>query len=259
VAKNLRQAIDAVPWWLRATEIAEAELVISACPTPGTVKLTDRAGEPLWELEVDDNCRRAASDLVHIARWRQVKNHSNPVSRLADAVSIEVIRPLAGERVAPRDRVPARPDADGVFRLYYGFEGGQSVVPGLFLRLRNNTEQPLHYALLEMTDHFSISVGPNGAGRLEPGAVAAAAEGKLMRFPLRDDDPEILGKSIGSRRDWFKLIVSTEEITVATFVLPAMQRRKPAPRLKSYRGAEVVAASSDWWSIELAVSTQTIH
>jgi hypothetical protein len=158
---------------------------------------------------------------------------------------------LPAERVVPRDRAAARPDADGVFRLHYCFEDGQVMVPELFLRLRNNTELKLHYLVLEMTDRFGISVGPHCAGRLEAGAVAAVAEGKPMRFPVHDD-----GARSVSRRDWFKLIVSTDEISAAPFELPALLRAKPAPKLKRYRDIEPIAASGDWWSSELSVLTQ---
>jgi hypothetical protein len=177
----------------------------------GALGILDADGRPLHR-ETDP--RRVVAALEHIARWRQVRDLRNPLSRLAGAVSVELVEPHPGEATAPADRPGLTPDADGGFELRYC-----PAPPEVFIRLHNRSSRPLYCALLDLTDTFRIHAGLFPGAVIAPGRAGAALDGRPVAFSLpagRDPAP---GRSA---RDWLVLIVAEDEFDARAFELPRL-------------------------------------
>jgi hypothetical protein len=226
------------------TDPGEAELHLAAVAGGGACLTAIRDGEVIADLAHPPG----PAQLHHIARWWRVRTLSNPGSRIADGVRLEVVVPEPGEEIVPRDRAATAPDPDGVLRLAYETRAGQAVPPGRFLRLRNTTSLPLYCVLLDLTERFKIDGGLFPFGRIEPGETAAAYEGRIVDFVLPAERAAVPGAAY---RDWLMLIASTTEIDALPYELQPFQGIKDtAPRRP--RRAE---PAGDWWTTVLPVVT----
>jgi len=257
VAERIRTTLGRGNPQVRIVEVADAELIIDAplgmSGRPGVVQLTDRNGAPIWQLDVVYDAHRALADLAHIGRWRQIKSTTNPVSQLIEAVSIDIVEPLPGETIAPRDRVAALPDPDGTFRLSYELQNGRWMPPRRFIRLRNTTRRPLYCALLDLTERFKIDATLFRGARIGECAVVAVGEGAPIDFYLPNDVPIEPGTSY---RDWLMLIVSTEEIDGRPYEMPALGPVTRDTAVGHKRDVEVAAFANDWWTTVVPIITE---
>jgi len=253
VAERIREAAGLIDPHLRFAAVADAELVITTSPGSDAVLLTDSDRVPLWEFEVGPDGRWAADELVHIVRWHRVKNLRNPASHLVGSVSVEIVEALPGESVVPWDRAAMVPDADLAYRVSYRWDGRGWRAPRRFIRLRNNTDQPLHCVLLDLTERFRIDAGLFRDGRVDAGTVVAAGEGDPVEFHLPDDTPVQPGLSY---RDWLTLIVSTDQVDALPYEQPSLRRDHKEVTPSRRRDARTLARISDWWTTTLAVVTE---
>jgi hypothetical protein len=221
LADRLRGHADLVP-------VERAELIVGEGG-----RLTDRDGTALWTLG-----GQPGAELAHIVRWRRIRHHTNPLSTLTGSVRLEVVEPYGDETTVPRLRPAATPSADGTHVLPY--EAG--IAPHRFLRLRNVSDAPLYCVLLDLTERFKSAAHLYPGGRIPPGAVTAAGEGRPIRFSIPRDVPLVPGASY---RDWLMLIVSTEEIDPAPYELPSLDL---VPKSALLRELEPETRTADWWT-----------
>jgi hypothetical protein len=253
--------------YVRLVANGDAELLVGDAPA-GRLTITDRDREPLRDgLPAD--ARRVVAELEHIARWRQVKLLHNPMSRLAGAVSVELVEPLPGERYLSRDREAVRPDDDGAFRLAYRPDGDGWRAPVRFLRLRNHTARPLFCVVLDLTDRFAIHAGLFPGAEVPGCAVAPVAQGGRVEFSLPAGRPVTPG---GRVRDWLMVIVAEDEFAAEPFEMSPVGELGRGPtrgpvglrgiadrlgRRATCRDIQPVApaAADDWWTLVVPVIT----
>jgi len=248
---------------------ADSELVVCSA-APRRLTITDRDRTRLRDGLAADDDGRVVAELEHIARWRQVKNLHNPVSRLHDAMSVEIVEPLPGEWTAPRDRPAVRPGDDGAFRLAYHREGGKWTAPSRFIRLRNNTKTSLYCIVLDLTDRFRIHAELFRGAQIAAGAVAPVAQGRLVEFSLplgRRAEP---GAQV---RDWLMVIAAEDEIVASPFELPPIGEATLGTTTRGPLGLQGIveqlgwravtrdlrptapATAGDWWTMIVPVIT----
>jgi hypothetical protein len=204
---------------------AGAELTIGT--DDSGLRLADRGGTPIRHWPAGTGAVPIVRDVEHIARWRQVWQLSNPRSGLRDLVSIELVEPLPGEKIAPPGRDPVVPDADGAIRL--------ADRRRCFIRLRNRGPRPLFCVLLTLTDTFAVSAGLVTGATVAAHCVAAAAEGAPVEF--------------SHARAWLKLIVTDDDFEAAPYELPPI-----GEVWRDLRGGAGLPAN-EWWttSVQLIV------
>lgn len=208
----------------------DAELTISADPAGG-LRLTSPEDMPIRRWPAGTAAAPIAREVAHIARWRQVWQLSNPRSGLRGRVTVELVEPLRGETIAPPDRDPVVPDADGVIRLAHGRPH--------FVRIRNDGPLPLHCVLLTLTDTFAVSAALFPGATVAARSVAAAAEGAPVEF--------------SHTRAWLKLVVTRDDLDADPYELP--------PIGEVWRDVRRVAAqpSSDWWTTTVPLTRGVPH
>jgi len=254
---------------VRVVEAGEAELFVRGSAT-GHVAITDRDGDRL-RAGLPADARRIVGELEHIARWRQVKQLHNPISRLRDAVSLELVEPLPGEAFLGRARTPVTPDGDGGFRLAYQFVGHRWTAPERFLQLRNHADRPLFCVVLDLNDRFGSHADLFRGAAVRAGAVAPVAQGRRVEFGLPAGRRVRPGAQVC---DWLMVIVAEDEIAAAPFELPPVGEtghyrptRGPVGlhgvvdrlgRAATWRdvGPAVPDAAADWWTVVVPVVTE---
>jgi hypothetical protein len=186
----------------------------------GAMRVLSADGQPLSEDisgSGDLGARRTVAQLEHIAQWQRLKNLTNPTSRLAGAVAIDVVPVKPGERIAPLRRPGVGIGASGAIELAYTPAGRDWTPPAAFIRLRNNTGRRLHCTLLDLTDRFRCWPGLLPGGEfIAPHHAAAAAEGVPVDFRLPPGRPVRPGESV---RDWLMVIVAEEPVNSELFEL----------------------------------------
>ena len=170
-------------------------------------------------MQVEEYTEQSAHQVIerleHIARWYNILNLSNvPVIQLpADAVQLDVF------------------DQNGEFptRLEYTEVDGTWTEPTFTLRLKNNSEQPLHCAVLNLTERFAVTnLFESGGVWLQPGQEVWA----LGRKPLHAQVPrELWQQGMTELKDVLKLIVSTAAFDARLLEQPKLDlpRIKPEP------------------------------
>ncbi|GIE87326.1 caspase family protein [Actinoplanes regularis] len=183
--------------------------------------------------------------LEHVARWRQIRDLNNPLSRLAGAVSLEIIP--AGEGATP---IVAE---GGEIHLWYE----EGAPPEILIRLRNRTGRRLYCVLLDLTSGYRVH-----AELFEGAFIDARSDGwALNRRPVRVSLPP--GRPVrpgSSVREWLKLLVAEEQFSSTPFDLPALDRAHTAGRgpmvLHGLRDAEHAGDGvHDWAALTVPVLT----
>ncbi|MEV5689684.1 caspase family protein [Micromonospora globbae] len=191
-------------------------------PRPGVARVEERHGGPrTGELTgVDgDGARRAVAVLEHVARWRQVRDLTNPVSRLAGAVAVEVVAAPPGAALVSLGQPPLKADDDGVLRLRYAHGPTGWTPPTVFIRLHNRSDRPLFCVLLDLTDRLRVHASLFPGAFVAPGGRAAAWRGR----PIVASLPNGVMREPGARsRDWLKLVVAEAQFSPEPFEMPAL-------------------------------------
>jgi hypothetical protein len=105
----------------------------------------------------------------------------------------------------------------------------------VFVRIRNRGPVPIYGVLLDLTDRFRVHPDLFAGSFIAPGAVAAALDGRPVRFALPPDEPPRPG---ARTTDWLKLVVSEEPFDSGLFELPRLGR--PVVRTRQSTGAGAV-------------------
>jgi pimeloyl-ACP methyl ester carboxylesterase len=153
-----------------------------------------------------DSASKAVERLEHIARWMRIDELSNPGSKLAGKVAVEIYS-STGDAVA--DAKPL--EGTSLQLLYAKDEKGTWQRPRIKIKLTNRSDRTLHCALVGLTQMFAIQTGllTGGSVRLEANQEAWANDGASIATEV----PDPLWKAgVVEVRDVLKLIASTEEI-----------------------------------------------
>ncbi|NBE84918.1 caspase family protein [Micromonospora rubida] len=191
-------------------------------PRPGVARVEDRQGVRLTgdlTVVVGGGARRAVRELEHIARWRQLRDLTNPVTGLAGAVAVEVVAARPGETIAPLTRAPVEADADGVVRLRYEPGPAGWVPPKFFVRLHNRSDRRLFCVLLDLTERFRVHADLFPGDHVVPGGRTAALRGRRVVASLPAGSVPEPGRRA---RDWLKLVVAEEQFSPEPFEMPAL-------------------------------------
>ncbi len=251
----LARAIESSPY-LRVVSCDDAsnvaDLVVSAAqPAAPAIRGADGewlASPPAMSQSPNDTGSVVRS-LEHIARWRQIRNIRNPMSRLAGQVRLEVIAPLPRETRTPQHRPGLRCGASGAIELEYIADEYGFSPPCVFLRLDNLSDRRLYCVVLDLTDRFRSHIDLFPGAFIDPHASAAAGMGNLIELSF---PPGRVVKPGASVRDWLMLFVSEDDINSDYFVLPRLDDRQP----QAGRDAQRPAFVRDWWTSLTAVVTR---
>jgi hypothetical protein len=273
---------------------ARPDLVIGIGPA-GTPRILGADGLPVVPDVPDvpdtdpQGVARVVARLEHIACWRLVKGLSNPLSRLAAAVRVDVVPALPGDSSPPLARRGLRAGPDGRIGLEYArvnggcvgvdgecarVDGGPPsgdgwVPPRVFVQLRNTTTERLFCVLLDLTDRFRIDPGLFPGGFVGPGVTATAGGGQAVHFTLPAGRPVLPGAAVD---DWLLLVVAEDEVDSRLFALPALGEPMPGASRGGVpvrglverlglaaveRGTPAPAtAAGDWWTCLAPVTTR---
>ncbi len=168
-----------------------------------------------------DSAVKIIQRLEHITRWTNLCELSSTAnSRIsADAINLEIHQ---GDKIL----------SDGEIHFNYEQdESGKSKKPAFKVKLKNNSDETLYCALLDLTEQFSIDAGFFEAGcvKLEPNQEAWALGKKSIRASVPQ---ELWERGITEYQDIFKLIVCTSEFDATLLE----QDKLDLPRQKHTRG-----------------------
>lgn len=141
------------------------------------------------------NAALAIKRLEHIARWRTIKELSNPTSGLPSN-AIQITAHSGGKEIDGR-----------LVRLRYQYKDGKCTQPTMRLRLLNRSGESLYCAILMLSERFAIEPGffPAGGIWLDKDQ-EAWSDLVYGRVPDR-----LWAQGITQTRDSIKLIFSSEE------------------------------------------------
>ncbi len=141
---------------------------------------------------------KLVQQLEHIARWHQTLNLANATT---DLKGVElVVLDEKGNELAVND---------GVIHLPATHNKKHDVwVTAFKVKVINNSDKPLYYALLNMTQKFDIDTRYMTMEYLEPKAEIFANDGKVLRTTINKNDVNL---GVSQVNDFLKLIVSEEE------------------------------------------------
>lgn len=192
----LRQALQAI--------LGQRSIVLTDTPAADVALRPENGGIACFELPAMRRITRTAGTadpapllpvLEHIAHWRRIKNLENPVATpLHRQVRFDLFLLTGGSE--QRQEEP-----------FVVLEAGRQPVD-FKLTASNQSDQKLHMALVYLSPRYGMQV-------FAETAVSPAAPG-LDRYPLLETYLH-LPEGVDEERDYFKLIVSTEEIDPAAF------------------------------------------
>jgi hypothetical protein len=171
--------------------------------------------EPTHGLD-DAAARNAVERLAHIARWMDTAQLANPVSSIRPD-EIELAIEVEGKIVSGRE-----------IRLEYRDVDGKPVPPSFRISLTNNGSRILYCSLLDLTQHFGVSVvlTREGCVRIAPGQTVWANGGKPIVASIPDD---IWVRGVIEYRDRLKLIVATREFDARLLAMPDVDQARSVP------------------------------
>ena len=184
-------------WEVEAPEEAEFQLLARDGEYLITRPADDRPLVAQIQGYTDATALQVIERLEHIARWMNIAELSSPAtSRIQpDAIQMSIYQD-GQELQTPQ------------IRLEYRQENGGWVGPTFKVKLRNNSNEPLYCALLDLTDRYAVIAGliESGGIWLQPGEEAWALGGE----PLYPTVPKKLWEmGITEVKDILKLLVST--------------------------------------------------
>ncbi|MBW4597311.1 MAG: caspase family protein [Brasilonema angustatum HA4187-MV1] len=162
-----------------------------------------------------DNADKAIKRLEHIARWTTITQLSNTAATQIKAGDVKMELIFRSQESSQSKQM----------RLQYKYNDGEWQAPEFKLKLTNNSQNPLYFALVNLSDNFAISAPFFEAGslRLKPGEEAWALDGQELILEVPD---ELWQQGITEYKDIIKLIVSNEEFDARLLT----QEKLDAPR-----------------------------
>ena len=175
-------------------------------------KLLARNGQYLITRPADDrpivaqiqgytekNAFQAIERLEHITRWTNIAELSSPATSSIPASAVQMVIYQSGQEVK-----------DATITLQYQQQNGKWKSPTFKIKLKNNSNQELFCALLDLTDSYAVSpeLLETGGVWLKPGEEAWALGGENIYPTVRE---KLWKQGITQSQDILKLIVSTSE------------------------------------------------
>jgi len=198
---------------LREAKREDAEIRLVAV-TPGCYRTLRPADGRQLIADVEgfapESARKAIAQLEHIARWMRISQLGNPASGLDDQVRMEIYTVSRQEADAGK----GGPVNGTELRLTYEWRNGKFRKPPVWIKLINESESDLWFALVGLTQAYGVQTElvPGGCVLLKKGESTWANAGN----PIYPEVPNELWKQgIVEIRDVLKLIVSTSEMDTA--------------------------------------------
>lgn len=175
-------------------------------------KLLARNGQYLITRPADDrpivaqiqgytekNALQAIERLEHITRWTNIAELSSPATSSIPASAVQMVIYQEGQEVK-----------DATITLQYQQQNGKWKSPTFKIKLKNNSNQELFCALLDLTDSYAVSpeLLETGGVWLKPREEAWALGGENIYPTVRE---KLWKQGITQSQDILKLIVSTSE------------------------------------------------
>ncbi|NMF63333.1 caspase family protein [Brasilonema octagenarum] len=176
-----------------------------------------------------ENAEKAIKRLEHIARWTTIAQLSNTAATQIKAGDVKM-------ELIFKDDVSLSKQ----MRLQYKYNDAYWQPPEFKLKLTNNSQNPLYFALVNLSDDFAISAPffeEVGSVRLKPGEQALALDGQDLILEVPD---ELWKQGITEYKDIIKLIVSNEEFDAKLLT----QEKLDAPRPPASRDIDSSNQSS---------------
>ncbi|MBP5975968.1 caspase family protein [Brasilonema sp. CT11] len=164
-----------------------------------------------------DNAEKAIKRLEHIARWTTIAQLSNTAATQIKAGDVKMELIFKDEESSLSKQM----------RLQYKYNDGNWQPPDFQLKLTNNSQNPLYFALVNLSDNFAISTPFFEAGsvRLKPTEEALALDGQDLILEVPD---ELWKQGITEYKDIIKLIVSNEEFDARLLTQEKLDAPRPA-------------------------------
>ena len=168
----------------------------------------------------ESNALQAIERLEHITRWTNIAELSSPATSSIQASAVQMVISQEGQEVK-----------DATINFQYQLQNGRWKGPTFKVKLKNNSNQELFCALLDLTDRYAVSpeLLETGGVWLKPGEEAWALGGENIYPTVLD---KLWKQGITQSQDILKLIVSTAEFD-ATLLrqneldLPHFPEREP--------------------------------
>ncbi|MBD2773570.1 caspase family protein [Iningainema tapete] len=211
-----------------------------------------------------ENADKAIKRLEHIARWTTIAELSNTATTQIKAGDVKMELIFTSEELSQSKQM----------RLQYKFnqDSNQWESPEFKLKLTNNSKKQLYFALVNLSDNFSISAPffETGSIRLKPGEEAYALNGEYLILEVPD---ELSSQGITEYKDIIKLIVSNDEFDARLLTQDKLDApRPPASRdidslnhsslerlMNRTQNREVKPKSTakfdDWYAEEITITT----
>lgn len=147
----------------------------------------------------EENALQAIERLEHITRWTNIAELSSPATSSIPASAVQMVIYQEGQEVK-----------DATITLQYQQQNGKWKSPTFKIKLKNNSNQELFCALLDLTDSYAVSpeLLETGGVWLKPGEEAWALGGENIYPTVRE---KLWKQGINQSQDILKLIVSTSE------------------------------------------------
>lgn len=204
------------------------------------IRTTDADDQPLIG-QIDgysvEQARKAAENMVHIAKWENALSMKNPGSRLAtSAIRLDLL-------AAKQDRpIPQGPQGH-VFET--SPRASQSDLPTFRVRLTNQSGEKLYVSLLYLGSQFEVetSILAQGGVWLDPGAEVFALNGKAFMVGI---NPAHLALGRTELAENFKVVFSTEELNMDSIKQKGLDAPKVASRSASGQSSRsLIFAAND--------------
>ncbi|MBO3739163.1 caspase family protein [Actinoplanes flavus] len=233
------------------------DLRVAATGDTATVLVAEDEPPLLSSITLDNGgTQRIVETLAHVARWRRTYLLDNPPSRLAGAVRIEVISADDGsETSVSANSAALRTDNHGVIRLRARRIASAWRRPRIFVRLRNERDEHLYCALLDLTSAFGVNVRLFPGAFIGPRRLAAAVDGRAISVGPPRSKRIHPGQT---DRTWLKLMVCQEEFSVEPFALPDISDSAAASRTWPARSPYPAATLEATGSLTATATTGTL-
>jgi pimeloyl-ACP methyl ester carboxylesterase len=152
-----------------------------------------------------ESAHTAIEHLEHIARWMRIAELRHPGSALAEKVRMEIYT------VPPAQALGVKPVEGSELHRCYEWREGKWRRPVIGIKLTNDSDEDLWFALADLTQVFGVQTDllPGGSVLLRKGESTWANAGKA----IHPEVPDVLWRhGIVEVRDVLKLIVSTAQI-----------------------------------------------
>ncbi|MFD8079200.1 caspase family protein [Streptomyces sp. NPDC059718] len=180
---------------------------LSVTAARGRARVLGGGGHPLPDLPLRSvrDTERLVDCLTHIVRWHRIRDLVNPDPWLSALIRVSVEGTAVGS---------VRHRADGEIVCEYAPDGRE---PQVMVRVHNQSGRDLWVMLLDLTDSYGSSPHLYEGDFVSHGHAGMARRGEPVWLRLPPGRTVTRG---AHTRDWFKVIVTENELNPAPFKLP---------------------------------------